>query len=174
MDVVVRPWTEQDAGALEAAVQESREHLRPWMAWADGGVDVGWRRRWIREQNEAEAAGGDRVRGAFAGAAVVGAGGLHRRIGPEALEIGYWVHAAWTRRGVATAIATALVAEAFADARIVAVEIHHDAGNAASGAVAAKAGFTPVGARARAPVAPADGPTERIWRLTRDQYRKRI
>jgi ribosomal-protein-serine acetyltransferase len=174
MDVVVRPWTEEDAEALEAAVEESREHLRPWMAWAAGGVDVAWRRGWIRQQNEGETAGGDRVRGAFVSDAVVGGGGLHRRLGPDALEMGYWVHAAWTRRGVATAIAAALVAEAFADDRIVAVEIHHDPGNAASGAVAAKAGFTTVGERPRPPVAPADGPTERVWRLTRDQYRKRI
>src|SRR4051812_46163054 len=139
MDVVVRPWTEGDAEALEAAVEESRAHLRPWMAWvATGGVDAGSRRGWIREQNEAEAAGGDRVRGAFVGDAGGGAGGLHRRIGPGALAGGCGVHAAWTRRGVA------------------------------------RAGFTSVGERARAPVAPADGPTERIWRLTRDQYRKRI
>ena len=37
--------------------------------------------------------------------ALVGGCGLHRRIGPSALEIGYWVHVAHTRRGIATASA---------------------------------------------------------------------
>ena len=57
---------------------------------------------------------------------IVGAGGLHARVGPDALEIGYWVHADWTRRGVATALAAALCDEAFSEARIATVEIHHD------------------------------------------------
>src|SRR4051812_20597611 len=119
MEVVVRPWRESDAEAMEAAYAASREHLRPWMAWAsDEPMGVERRRAWVREQLDAEAAGGDRVRGAFVGDAVVGAGGLHRRIGPDALEVGYWVHVSWTRRGVATAIVAALAGEAFADDRI--------------------------------------------------------
>jgi RimJ/RimL family protein N-acetyltransferase len=171
MDLLVRAWREDDAEAIEAAVAESREHLRPWLPWASAPSDVAWRRGWIREQRHAEAAGGDRVRGAFLpdGRTIVRGGGLHRRLGPGAWEIGYWVHAAWTRRGVATALVAALCDEAFADEGIVAVEIHHDTGNAASGAVARRAGFTRVGERPRVPVAPADGPTETVWRLTRAQ-----
>jgi ribosomal-protein-serine acetyltransferase len=176
MEILARPWREDDAEALEAAVRESRDHLRPWMPWASApATGAGDRRAWIREQNAVEVAGGDRVRGAFLpDGTLVGAGGLHRRLGPDELEIGYWVHAAWLRRGVATALVAALCDEAFADERIAAVEIHHDSGNVASGAVARRAGFTRAGERARAPVAPADGPVETIWRLTRDQYRKRI
>ncbi|HWH94314.1 MAG TPA: GNAT family protein [Baekduia sp.] len=176
MEVVVRPWAEDDAPAMERAVAESREHLRPWMAWAAApSPGIAWRRDWIREQHEAEAAGGDRLRGAFlADGTLVGAGGLHARLGPGALEIGYWVHVSWTRRGVATAVVGALSAEAFSDPGIERVEIHHDVANAASGAVARSAGYTLVGDRARAPVAPADTERERVWRLTRDQYRKRI
>jgi ribosomal-protein-serine acetyltransferase len=126
MEVVVRPWVEDDAPAMERAFAESQEHLRPWMAWAAGpAAGVAWRRRWIREQNEAEASGGDRVRGAFAAdGTLVGAGGLHARLGPGALELGYWVHAAWTRRGVATAMVAALCDEAFGDEEVASVEIH--------------------------------------------------
>jgi RimJ/RimL family protein N-acetyltransferase len=81
---------------------------------------------------------------------------LHHRIGPGALELGYWVATAFTGRGVATAAVGLLAAEAFADPAIGHVEIHHDARNAASGAVAARAGFTPVATGA--------------WRLTRAQW----
>ena len=87
---------------------------------------------------------------------IVGGCGLHRRVGPGGLEIGYWVHAAWTRRGLATAAVRQLAAEAFADPAIAFVEIHHDPANVASGAVAAVAGFTRVAAAPRA-----------IWRLSR-------
>lgn len=166
---MVRPWTEDDAPAMEAALATTLEHLRPWMAWAAGPPPgVAWRRDWIREQNAAEAAGGDRYRGFFTPAGdVVGAGGLHKRVGPDGWEIGYWVHADWTRRGVATAAVRRLAAEAFADPAIAFVEIRHDVGNPASGAVARKAGFTEAGTVARAPAAPADTGTDRIWRLER-------
>jgi RimJ/RimL family protein N-acetyltransferase len=176
MDIVVRPWQEDDAEALEAAFVASREHLRPWMPWAsEDPMGVAARRSWIAEQRAVEANGGDRVRGAFlADGTPVGAGGLHARLAPGQLEIGYWVHAGWVRRGVATALVAALCDEAFAGERIASVEIHHDVANTASGAVAARAGFTHVEDRPRTPVAPADTDTERVWRLTRDQYRKRI
>jgi RimJ/RimL family protein N-acetyltransferase len=160
---------------MEAAYAASREHLRPWMAWAaDEPLGVPARRAWIQEQNAIEARGGDRVRGAFlADGTLVGAGGLHRRIGPDAWEIGYWVHAAWTRRGIASALATTLAEEAFADDGIACVEIHHDAGNVASEGVPRRLGFTFVEECARPPLAPADGPIERIWRLTREQHARR-
>jgi RimJ/RimL family protein N-acetyltransferase len=168
-DLVVRPWTEDDAPALEAALATTLEHLRPWMAWAAGpppGVE--WRREWIREQNAAEAAGGDRCRGFLtATGEVAGAGGLHHRVGPRGWELGYWVHAGFTRRGVATAAVARLVAEAFADPEADFVAIHHDVANVASGAVARAAGFTVVDEVARAPAAPADTGTDRRWRLTR-------
>lgn len=71
--------------------------------------------------------------------------------------------------------AGALVHQGFQLAGIDRVEIHHDAANPASGAVAARLGFTEAG-RVRAP----DGPTAPgevgihvIWRMTGDQWRAR-
>jgi ribosomal-protein-serine acetyltransferase len=174
MEVDVRPWAEDDARAMETMLAESLAHLRPWMAWAAGPPPgVAWRREWIRRQNAAEAAGGDRTRGFFVAGEPVGAGGLHRRLGPGGLEIGYWVRATWIRRGVATAAVRALCAEAFADEDVTHVEIHHDATNIASGGVARAAGFTHVGDVKRTPVAPADTDTERVWRLTRGEWQAR-
>jgi ribosomal-protein-serine acetyltransferase len=175
MEIAVRPWREDDAEAMEAAYVASRAHLRPWMAWAaEEPMGLAARRAWIREQNAIEARGGDRVRGAFlADGTLVGAGGLHRRVGPGAWEIGYWVHVAWTRRGVATALAAALADEAFADARIACVEIHHDAANVASEGVPRRLGFSFVGAFWDGPQAPADSGVEHRWRLTREQHARR-
>jgi RimJ/RimL family protein N-acetyltransferase len=169
-EIVVRAFEEDDAAALEAAAAASLEHLRPWMAWAAGpppGVE--WRRGWIRDVRAEEAGGGDRYRGFFDArtGAVLGAGGLHRRIGPRAWEIGYWVHVDHVGRGVATAAVAQLVAEAFADPDVEAVQIHHDDANVASGAVARKAGFTDLGTVEKSTGAPAETGVERRWRLER-------
>ena len=69
------------------------------------------------------------------------------RIGPGGLEIGYWVHHAYTRRGLATAAAAALVEQAFRLPGVDRLEIVHDELNVASGGVPRKLGFTEVGRR---------------------------
>jgi RimJ/RimL family protein N-acetyltransferase len=170
MEVTVRPLTEDDAAGLAAAIAASLEHLRPWMPWAvDEPRGLAFHLRRIRDGNAAEAAGGDKLRVMVAGGVIVGGCGLHRRVGPDGLEIGYWVHVAWTRRGIATEAVRQLAAEAFADPAIAFVEIHHDVANLASGAVAAAAGFTAIADRPRAPQAPAETGVGRIWRVTRGQ-----
>jgi ribosomal-protein-serine acetyltransferase len=176
VEIVVRPFTEDDAAPLGAAIAASLEHLRPWMAWAaEEPHELAWHRDRIRTGIADEAAGGDRLRGVFAGDEVVGGCGLHRRLGPDGYEIGYWVRAGWTGRGVATAAVGHLAVEAFADPAIACVEIHHDVANVASGAVARAAGFTVVGGQEGPPRsrAPSDTGVDRIWRLTRAQYEKR-
>jgi RimJ/RimL family protein N-acetyltransferase len=63
------------------------------------------------------------------------------RIGPSVLEIGYWVHAAYQRRGIATDAARLLTDAAFAFPDVRRVEIHCDAGNIASAGVARTLGY---------------------------------
>ncbi len=48
--VVVRPYRESDAQALFEAVGESREHLRPWLPFADAHQTVEESRDWIIHQ----------------------------------------------------------------------------------------------------------------------------
>ncbi len=89
---------------------------------------------------------------------LVGSSGLHRRIGPGGLEIGYWIHPRHLRRGLATEVARQLTDRAFADPSVDRVEIHHDRANAASGGVPAKLGFELVGeTRPASPVARGGG-----------------
>ena len=44
---------------------------------------------------------------------VLGGAGVHPRIGPEALEIGYWLHAEHVNQGLATETVAALTRVAF-------------------------------------------------------------
>jgi RimJ/RimL family protein N-acetyltransferase len=170
----LRPWVEDDAPALGQAIAESADHLRPWMAWiADEPLGDAARRLWIRRTAEQRAGGGDDVFGIWMDGKVVGGCGFHRRIGPGGLEIGYWVHAGYLRRGVATEAVRQLCERAFATPSIDRVEIHHDRANVASGAVPAGLGFTLVAEAPEAPKTPAEEGIERVWRLTRAEWQAR-
>ena len=171
MKLVLRPWRDADVPAMSRAIAESREHLRPWMPWlAYEPLSAEARLALIHDWRREAETGGDRVFGMFLGDRVAGGCGLHHRIGPGGLEIGYWVHAALTRRGIATEAVRQLCDLAFADARIERVEIRHDRANVASGAVAARSGFTHVRDRAGQPEAPGCEGVWRIWRLERDAW----
>jgi len=71
----------------------------------------------------------------------VGTIGLHRRLGDDAVEIGYWTVAGKTRRGYATAAARALTQVALSLPGVRRVEIHCDEANTASAGVPRKLGY---------------------------------
>ena len=125
--LAIRPWQVNDAPALSVAIIESIDHLRPWMPWiATEPRSLAERQSMIARWEKEHRAGGDMVFGMFIGAIVVGGCGLHRRLGPSGLEIGYWVHAAHVRRGYAARVAAMLTSLAFSFPEIELVEIHCD------------------------------------------------
>jgi len=178
--LVLRRWTVADVEILAAAVAESLEHLRPWMWWvADEPLDGEARRRMLAAGERDWAAGGDVVYGMFERATgggpaiVLGDCGLHRRRGPDVLEIGYWVHAAHLHRGLATEASRALTDAAFTVPGIVRVEIHHDRANRRSRAVPERLGFTFVGESADGAHAPAEVGIDCAWSTTAADWRIR-
>jgi ribosomal-protein-serine acetyltransferase len=168
-DFFLRRWRRADAESLWAAIEESRDHLRSFMPWADAQTPDGVRVTLARFEREWDQ-GGDMVLGMFSGATVVGSCGLHRRLGPDGLEIGYWVHVAHTRRGYASRAARELTTAAFALPWVRRVEIKHDRANVASEGVPRKLGFSLVGVERREPRAPAETGDFRVWRMTRDRW----
>jgi ribosomal-protein-serine acetyltransferase len=156
--LTLRRWRPDDADDLYRAVTESRDHLSPWMPWAPE-YSPGTAIQFITDAEQHWRAGSDYSYALIVDGAVAGSCGLHDRIGPGGLEIGYWVHLPYTRRGVATAAARALTEQAFALPGIDHVEIHHDPRNLASGGIPRKLGF------ARLPDEEGHGHT--VWRLTR-------
>jgi len=162
----LRRYRVDDLDALLTAVGESYDHLRPWMPWVIG---------YSRESEAEFLAGAERAwrDGTVYNWAVlvdgVLAGGisLMARIGAGGLEIGYWVHQAYTRRGLATAAAAAMVEQAFRLPGVHRVEIVHDELNVASGGVPRKLGFTEAGRRPLE-IPPPDGTgVGVVWRLVR-------
>ncbi len=173
--VTLRRYREDDLDALFEAVTESLGHLRPWMPWAadysrESAQEylAGSIKRWDdgTEYNYAITTAGTTAGSATAGA-LVGSAGLMARIGPGGLEIGYWVHRAYTRRGLATAASAALVEQAFRLPGVERVEIVHDALNVASGGIPRKLGFTEVERRPLDLPVPGGSGVGVVWRLTR-------
>ncbi len=164
--VTLRRWRPDDLEAVLAAVTDSAGHLSPWLSWA-----AGYRRESAQEflaRAAQDWADGTAYGYAITtGGALAGGIGLMARIGPGALEIGYWVHQAYARRGLATAAAAALVEQAFRLPGVGRVEIVHDELNVASGGVPRKLGFTAVGRRRMDPPAPAGTGVGVVWRLVR-------
>jgi RimJ/RimL family protein N-acetyltransferase len=166
--VALRRWRAADAEIVWRLVRESLEHLRPWMPWA-ARYDADSAAEFTRqcEQNWKSGAAFDYA--ITTGGQAVGGCGLMARIGPGGLEIGYWVHQDYTRRGLASDAAAALSAAAFALPGINRVEIVHDEANIASAGVPRKLGFTEVAKRPSAAehAAPGETGTSVVWRLTR-------
>jgi ribosomal-protein-serine acetyltransferase len=170
--VTLRRWRPDDVGLLHRAVDESREHLRPWMDWvAQEPLSVEQRHAMLRRWEEDWRGGGDVIYGTVIGEARVAGGcGLHHRCGPGVLEIGYWTHPAHLRRGIATAAARLLTDAAFALPDIEFVEIHHDRANTASRGVPRRLGYELVGERPDARAAPAEVGIDCTWRIEREAW----
>jgi RimJ/RimL family protein N-acetyltransferase len=131
------------AAATAASVNESLEHLKPWMAWAQepateaalatlfGAAEELWDRRRDFGYSVVE---GEEER-------VVGGCGLHGRLDEHGLEIGYWIHVDRIGNGLATKVSRALTEAAFAIPGIERVRIQCDEANVRSASIPAKLGY---------------------------------
>jgi RimJ/RimL family protein N-acetyltransferase len=164
----------EDAEALSEAVTDSVEHLRPWMPWiAAEPLPMPERRAMVRRWSGQTSADEDHLFGIFLGGVVVGACGLHNRIGPGVREIGYWVRQGYTRRGVARAAAGLLTTRALAMTGIERVEIRHDKANVASAGVPRSLGYSFTGEWADGIEAPGEMGISCHWQMTAPAWESR-
>jgi RimJ/RimL family protein N-acetyltransferase len=135
--VVLRRYRGSDLQALFEAVSTSADHLRPWLGWASvepleqGLAD--FISRSIEEFDRGENYG--YAIWNLVESTLIGGAGLHPRLGPGRIEIGYWVRTGWLRRGIASAAARALTEAAFQLPGMEEVHIHCDEANLASAGV---------------------------------------
>jgi ribosomal-protein-serine acetyltransferase len=167
-NVTLRRWRAADAALCCRLVRESLDHLKPWMPWATDGYGLSDATEYVSLCEADWEAGAQFNYLILADGQPVGSAGLHARIGPGGLEIGYWVHQAAVNKGVATSAAAALTEAALALPGIDRVEIHHDVRNAASGRVPEKLGYVHVSTGpSRLDRAPGDSGVSKVWRITR-------
>jgi RimJ/RimL family protein N-acetyltransferase len=172
--LIIRCWQPSDAALLKAAIEESLDHLRPWMPWAqDEPQELQDRVGWLRRARGKFDLDRDFVYGIFSPdeSQVLGGTGLHTRVGEGAREIGYWIHQDYINQGLATETAAALTKVAFEVDEVNRVEIHCDPQNVRSAAIPRKLGFVHE-ATLRQRVADADGERRdtMIWTLFADEY----
>ncbi|MFJ8039483.1 GNAT family N-acetyltransferase [Kitasatospora sp. NPDC096147] len=169
-ELTLRAYQPADLPELRKVVEESLDHLVPWMPWASDDTPERTA-EFVDSRAEKWENGTDYTYAIVLDGAIAGSTGLFRREGDpaERREIGYWLHPAATGRGVVSRAARALTVEAFRLPEVAYVEIVHDDANRASGAVPARLGFTDLGTVPSEKLAPADTGADRHWRLTRDQ-----
>ena len=142
--LVLRCWEPRDAPLLLEATVASVEHLRAWMPWAhDEPQPLPAQVEKLRGFRARFDAGEDFIYAIFDSGErqVLGGTGLHRRVGDDAFEIGYWIRADRLREGLATEASAALTRVAFAVCGVDRVEIHVDVDNAPSAGVPARLGY---------------------------------
>lgn len=133
--LAIRCWEPRDAHLLKDALDTSLDHLRPWMPWAaEEPQPVEQKVELLRSFRGRFDLGEDFVYGLFTPeeTEVVGGSGLHTRVGPGALEIGYWLRVSRIGRGLAREATAALALVALRVCGVDRVEINVDPRNEAS------------------------------------------
>ena len=174
--LVIRCYDPKDALYLQKSIQESVEHLRPWLPWVKTEpeelqvkierlrvfrADFDLNKQYIYgvfdpKENE-----------------LIGGIGLHPRVGSNAFEIGYWVNVNHVNKGYATEFSAALTKVAFEIENIDRVEIHCDPQNIKSAAIPKKLGYAyEATLRNRCENIEGELIDSMIWSLLKEDYLK--
>ena len=169
-DIELRRWRRPQLDQLMAAIAQSFEELRPWLPWAQV-MPTRAEELDVLAQGERDFDAGENFGFALFEVStqeLVGSAGLMRRIGPGAIEIGYWVRSDRTGRGYASAAARALTDAAFTYLPDVQrVEIHPDRANPASARVPPKLGYRLDREERREPFSDQQSGISQIWLIDR-------
>ena len=157
--VMVRPYRESDAQALFEAIAESRDHLRPWLPFADEHQTVDESRHWIIQQLANWILRDDLMLSIWEQATgrYLGGTGLHPHdweIGYY--EIGYWIRVSAEGHGYISESVRLLTDYAFDNLKANRLEIRCDELNVRSASIPKRLGYVLEG-RSRNDVATTDG-----------------
>ncbi len=172
--LVVRCYNPEDAILLKTAIDESVDHLRPWMPWAaNEPEELQAKIERLRQFRGKFDLGQDFIYGIFNHdeSRLLGGSGLHTRLGMDAREIGYWIHKDYINQGLATELSAALTRVAFEIDGVQRVEIHCVPENVRSASVPRKLGFTHEATlRQRVPFNAERRNDSMIWTLFAEDY----
>lgn len=166
-------WRPEDVDEVLEAVRTSFAELQQLMHWAQTLPTREQQREALTEGNTAFDAGTDfgfLFRETATGA-LVGGGGVHRRMGPGAVEIAYWVRSDRHNRGYATRATEAMTDAAFTYlAGVDRFEIHMDRANIASARVTEKLGHRLLRTRQQEKLALGHTGQGYVWQKRRDEW----
>lgn len=174
--VLVRPFRPEDAGAVWESIEESRDHLAPWLPWVSGYhspedarvFTIRARARWMTRE--------DVILGVFerSSGRHLGGTGLHRiNWDIRAFEIGYWLRKTAEGHGYMREAVQALTRMAFDVLQANRVEISMDPRNIRSRNVAERLGFVLEGTfRQRMPDVDKQPRDQHVFALIPEDYRR--
>lgn len=168
--LLLRRWVPEDLQTSFDAITASYEHLHAWMDWLPEPRTMKQQREWFGRQYGSWPAERACNYGIFdaADGTLFGVIGVHDRIGPGALEIGYWCHVAHTGKGVITRAARELTRILLGLEGIERVEIHCDEANVRSAAVPRRLGYRLDRIEEDGIHAPAESGRGMVWIKERD------
>ncbi len=167
-DVVLRRWRgERDVAPACTLIEESLDHLRPWMPWVAEHSEQHTRE--LLAKYVAKWDSGESYNYAIArDGTLIGMCQVYPGTEPRGWRLGYWLYPAAVGQGIATRATAAMTAEMFARPDVAYLEITHDLANTSSSGVPRRLGFTEVRRdQAAPPAAPSGSGVEVIWRLDR-------
>jgi RimJ/RimL family protein N-acetyltransferase len=142
--VRLRPYAVGDGVVVQEAIEESRDQLRPWMAWTDSRSTVQACEAYVRQalakwitQEDVTVGMWDCSTGRYLGGIWLYA--IDRDV--PALEIGYWVRTSAQGQGYVTEAVTLLCKLAFTTFAAQRVKIQCDAANTRSANIPRRLGF---------------------------------
>lgn len=171
----LRAWTVDDAEAIYDAVLADQEHVARWLTWAEGTYTVDRADAYIAVCLAGYRSAAGLIEFAIeVDGTVVGAMGVPRfsREHRE-YEIGYWISAPYSGRGIITRCAQTLTTYLFAEVDAHRVQIAALAGNARSRAVAERLGFRCEGAFRKARLHRGEWHDIVWYGITEDEWRMR-
>lgn len=155
-----------DGPAMAAATRANVTHLGRHIRW---GTIEGTSLEFQQERcDQAESGWLDGSLFAWAmreqpGGPIIGGCGLHNRVGAGALEIGYWLDAGHTGRGLITSAVRALTEVGLALPGVERLELHIDETNLPSSGVAQRSGYRLTETRDAEPWGAEDSGCLQIW-----------
>jgi RimJ/RimL family protein N-acetyltransferase len=143
--LVIRCYEPRDAPLAKDAIDSSLEHLRAWMPWVEHEPQTLEEKTDLLKAFRAQFDASENfVMGIFSADETeqVGGSGLHPRVEPGGLEIGYFIRASATRQGFVTESTAALTRVGFEICEADRIEIRIDPENEASKGIPRKLGYT--------------------------------
>lgn len=143
-EFVLRAYQIGDGEALSKAVNQSYEHLKPWMPWAKPDQPVEESEQIVRRFLARYLLNEEFGLGIFQGTEQVGGTGFHLRVGPTgsgSAEIGMWIRADHASQGMGTRVLNAMLQWGFDEWGWVRLVWRSAADNIASQRVAEKCGM---------------------------------
>ena len=140
-EIILRSWLTDDADELFLAVNNSRQHLGPWLNWVQHTTKMEHSLQFIKYSQQALDNQESLALGIFFDGKVIGGIGMHQwNHSVKKAQIGYWISKEFEGKGIITNTLKVFIRFLFEKTGLNKIEIHFSPANKRSAKVAEKLG----------------------------------